>query len=351
MPAESEKTSLFFGPREFGAPDALLIPILSTIQSAQEQLLIATQQLDHRDVIGALATARRSGVRVQVLIERDYVRESRPLDDIWASGGSHEPTREALAALYRANIDVRVERRARLMHHNFIVADSATDTAVTVSTSANLTLRGLHRNLNHLLVVHDRKVASAFANEFQGLWNEQLDSPHPARAPRSVGDTMTVMTVFGPEHDPEKELTNRIKRAKRTIHFSVSSFSEGSKIDDALIQSRRAGVQVYGLLDGMQAGQRWAATDALERAGLLVYVTEDLFPPQLHHKLMVLDDATMCIGTFNYSVAGARKNEEAVIVLTPRSSGASEDLAKYAKREILRIQQKFSVSASRLLGG
>jgi phosphatidylserine/phosphatidylglycerophosphate/cardiolipin synthase-like enzyme len=350
MPAGVGDTRLFFGPSEFGAPDALLTPIVDTILGAQQHLVVATQQLQHREIVNALAIARRHGVRIRVLLERDYLRESPALDSIWERGGAFEAHREALAALYRAGVDVRVDRRARLMHENFIVADAETASPTMVCSSANFTFQGLHRHFNHLLVIRAKLVAAAFMREFEALWDDRAESPHPAQPARVDSDDWTTTIVFGPEQNPEGELTSRIQEAKRSVLFSMSAFSTGSTLDDALIGSYRRGVEVFGLLDGIQAGQRWAATDALERAGTHLHVTENLFPAKLHHKLVVLDDATVCIGTFNYS-ASARNNEEVVIALTPRLPNASSTLAAYAKREVLRIQRQCSVSASRLLGG
>lgn len=351
MPAEVGNVKLFLGPKECGAPDALLTPIVDAILDARESLVIATQQLEHLDIVNALAIARRRGVNVRVLLERDYIRESSPQDQILSKGGLFETNREALAALYRANINVRVERRARLMHQNFIVVDSKEDSAIVICTSANFTPQGMHRHLNHLLAIRDKRLSTHFSKEFESLWNDLLDSPHGPTPKRLNTDEMTIKAIFGPEQNPEQELTTQIGRAERSILFSISSFSTGSAIDDALISSSNNGIQVTGVMDGGQAYHNWSATDVLENAGISVYVTEEFLPTKLHHKLIVLDDSTLCLGTFNYSLSAARANEEVIITLEPKKSGSRTDLPLYAKHEVLRIQREFSFSASRLLGG
>jgi phosphatidylserine/phosphatidylglycerophosphate/cardiolipin synthase-like enzyme len=101
MPAEYENLVLYFGPRSFGAPDDVGEPILRGLWGARKSLA-------------------------------------------------------------RANVDVRVDTRSRLMHNNFVVVDSDAQDAAVITTSANFTPTGLHHNLEHLLVFRERHVIEAF---------------------------------------------------------------------------------------------------------------------------------------------------------------------------------------------
>lgn len=346
MPAEHENVVLYFGSRRFGAPDCLQDPILRSLSGARKSLAVATQQLTARDVITALVAARRRGVVVRVFLERDYLRESHPLFDIWKEHGLHETHRRALSTLYRSNVDVRVDTRSRIMHNNFIIVDAGEQDAVVISTSANLTPTGLQWNFEHLVILRESSVIKAFQNKFEALWSDQL-GPADRKPPPSFRKGVKIL--FEPEHDIEGQLVEEVTKATRSVTFSVGSLSKGSKIDDALIGASREGIRVFGVLDGQQAQHRWTAADTLGRSGAMVWLTEEMFPAKLHHKLALIDDKTMCVGTFNFSVSAASRNEEVMIILNLGNEAAR--FLQYARHEIDRIAKAFSVSSMRLLGG
>jgi phosphatidylserine/phosphatidylglycerophosphate/cardiolipin synthase-like enzyme len=346
MPAEHENLALYFGSTTFGAPDDLLEPILRTMWGAGKSLAVATQQLTDRDIVEALAAARRRGVAVRVFLERDYLREPHPSFEIWREQGLHEAHRKALSTLYRSNVDVRVDRLGRLMHNNFVVADAGEEDAVVITTSANFTPTGLHRNLEHLLVLRERSVVKAFLDKFVEFWSDSPTQPHP-KSPSSLPKGMKVL--FEPENDIEGELVKEVKQAARSVTFSVGSFSTGSKVEDALIWAHRQGIRVFGVLDGQEGRHAWSAADTLGQSGVNVFLTEELFLNKLHHKLAIIDDKTVCLGTFNFSVSAAHQNAEVMMILDLGTQGT--ELVQYAQKEVVRIVEKFSVSSVRLLGG
>lgn len=83
-----------------------------------------------------------------------------------------------------------------------------------------------------------------------------------------------------------------------------------------MILARQAGRTVRGTLDPGQAGQRWAATRWLHDAGVGLFLPRRRRPfRKLHHKLMVVDDATVVAGSFNYTVPANDYNDENLFVL------------------------------------
>jgi len=232
------------------------------------------------------------------------------------------------------------------MHNNFVVADVGEQDAVVISTSANFTPTGLRQNLEHLVVLRERSVINAFHDKFEEFWANRPDPPHPKSPSRF---TNGVKVVFEPEDDIEGELVKEVKKAARSVTFSVGSFSTGSKIEDALVRAVRDRVRVFGVLDGQEGNQRWTAADTLGQSGAMVFLTEQMFPSKLHHKLAIIDDETICLGTFNFSESAAHQNAEAMVILHFGKQGGK--LVQYAQREIARVVEEFSVSSMRLLGG
>lgn len=335
---------LYFGPTRYGAKDDLLEPIIETIDDAQSTIDIATQQLESTPIVDALIRASRRGVRVRVVLERDYLMERISASDPWKEEGINEVNRQVLSVLFRSRINVRMDRTSRLLHSNFIITDADLPyVAVLISTSANLSQAGLERHLNHLLMLCDGGIAEQFEREFESLWQDEQVSPHTRVPFETEIESIPVKAVFGPEHAPEMEVMKQIAKAVKSVSFSVFSFSRASGIDDTLILAANAGIEICGVLDGNQANHSWAATHNLVDAGIQLHISEETEDEsKLHHKLLVVDDTVIVIGTFNFSRSG-RFNEETLIILghpnmvDSRCIERQVQLTKYARTEIERI--------------
>ena len=352
---ESTKTKsiqLYFGPANWGAPDNLIDPIVQLISQAKKHIIIVTQQFSHPFLIESIIEAKSRGLNVQVVIERDYIKEQNAVGDIWMMSGANEPGRQALVALLRGAVDVRIERRSRLLHNNFVLIDPEDPKLTCVaSTSANLSPNDLHKNFNHLIVIKNPDVSAAFFSEFKAIWNDDLVSPHGGSPLTREIDGYQVKIIFGPEHAPEMEVIKQIAKAKQSANFSVSSFSMTSGVDDAFLAILSSGISVTGLLDNSQINQSWTPTKSLEKNGAKLYVTEDLLPSKLHHKMLLVDDFTIAIGTYNYSAAGARLNEEILIVLSVLDTVNKNKFLAYGQKEMNRIIELYCKASDALIWG
>jgi len=100
----------------------------------------------------------------------------------------------------------------------------------------------------------------------------------------------------------------------------------------------RAGIEVTGVMDGMQANQRWSASHGLTEAGIdLRQVRKRGTVNKLHHKLMTFDDNAMVIGSFNYTKPANDTNDENIIVI---HGDAAKPLVTAARDEIERIYRE-----------
>ncbi|MDT5162138.1 MAG: hypothetical protein QOC90_2448, partial [Mycobacterium sp.] len=132
-----------------GGPDDLDAVIRGFIDGAKQSVLVAVQELDSRPIAEAiLAAARRpkspptatgTKLRVQVILEGSYLTEDTPLADPFVAGGDNEVNRELHAALLRAGVDVITDLNPEIFHQKFVVRDAGTDTAATLTGSANFT--------------------------------------------------------------------------------------------------------------------------------------------------------------------------------------------------------------------
>ena len=178
--------------------------LIAAIDAANEEVLVAVQELTLPKIAQALIAAHNRGVRVAVVLENHYSQawsEQRPsrlnqreqqrwhqlnrLADSYGDGTTSpdEAFRgDAVALLQVAGIPLMDDTEdgssgSGLMHHKFLVIDQTT----VITGSANLTSSGLHGdagrtssrgNVNHLLRFHSPELALVFRKEFIQMWGD-----------------------------------------------------------------------------------------------------------------------------------------------------------------------------------
>ncbi len=345
MPERVGNIELYMGPQQVGGPDDLRQAVVDFIDGARRRLDIAVQELDSREIAEAIIRARQRRVIVRLVLEGDYLTVKRVVADPWAAGGQNESNRQIHDAILRSAINVHSDYNPAIFHQKFIVRDGST----LLTGSTNFTDTGVSTNLNHLIVIRDRKVANTYTKEFREIMRGHfgpLNEGHDA-APRDVVvSDVPVRVLFAPDHNPEKEIMKQMLKASQRIDFAVFTFAKSSGIDDTMMALTRAGLPIRGALDGRQANQRWAATRPVRNAGATLYRVPGRGPlRKLHHKLMVLDEQVVIAGSFNYTGPATRLNDENIIILgdlestRQRSIRAQRRLARYALAEIDRIIQ------------
>ncbi|MCH9671873.1 MAG: phospholipase, partial [Gammaproteobacteria bacterium] len=287
--------SIYMGPREAGAGDSLLEPIVEFIDRARrrQRLLIAVQEVDNLQIAEAIIRARRRGASVQLVLEQDYLRARRIPENPFEPGGTHEENRALFSAILRSTVDVKSDFNSKIFHQKFMVRGHS-----VLTGSTNFTTTGISRNLNHVVVVEDAEIANAYRREFaeirQGHFGKaSVDREQKPRQTYVSG--VRCKPLFAPDHSPEMEIMKQILKAKRRIDFAVFTFSQSSGIDDALIAAHQRGVKVRGILDRRQSNQRWAAKHTLRSAGVELALAAPK-AGKLHHKLMTIDDNLAIFG-------------------------------------------------------
>ncbi|MFC6023565.1 phospholipase D-like domain-containing protein [Plantactinospora solaniradicis] len=374
------KIEAFVGPRELGAADDLEQVVVDFIGGARESLDIAVQELDSEPIAQAILDARFRGVDVRMVLEQDYLRTAK-LPRVTTRAGepeadarhrvqwepepgtrSLEPNRRIVAALLRCNVDVKADYNPAIFHQKFAVRDyrqRAGARAAVLSGSANFTVTDCHRNLNHVVVFHDARICKEYADEFGRIRQGRFGRGEHGRVPNaySVGG-VPVKVLFAPDHTPELEIMKQMLKATARVDFAIFTFSGSSGIDDAMIALAAAGRTVTGAVDPGQGVQKWAATHELDRFNISLYapVRSPAFG-KLHHKLMVVDEAVVIAGSFNYTAPANQYNDENIFVIgspypdLPRREGGPTNLGRCAeitgffRAEIERIEiagQRFS---------
>jgi phosphatidylserine/phosphatidylglycerophosphate/cardiolipin synthase-like enzyme len=362
----------YVGPAELGAADNLEQVIVDFIGGAQRTLDIAVQELDNEKIAQAILDARFRGVSVRMVVEQDYLLTAR-LPAVRARAGedeaaalhrvqwglesgekSLEENRRLFSALLRCNVDIKSDYNPEIFHQKFVIRDyrgDARPTSALLSGSANFTVTDCHQNLNHVVIFHDARICKEYAGEFTSIRAGHFGRGEHGDVPKCHNlNGVPVKVLFAPDHTPELEIMKQMLKATDRVDFAIFTFSGSSGIDDVMVTLQAAGRHVRGAVDPGQGVQTWAATHDLDRAGIEIFFP-DRTPPfrKLHHKLMVVDEAIVVAGSFNYTAPANEYNDENIFVLGspkldlkpddggPVDPAACAEIAAYFRAEIDRI--------------
>ncbi|WP_082461775.1 phosphatidylserine/phosphatidylglycerophosphate/cardiolipin synthase family protein [Agromyces sp. Leaf222] len=354
---------LYVGPTSVGGPDDLDLAIRQFIDGAGHTLAIAVQEIDSRPIAEAIVAATKRGVKVRLILEGDYLTEDKAILDPWTTPGAHDENRFLLAALLKSRVDVVSDLNPKIFHQKFIVRDAGKPSAAVLTGSTNFTRTdtgtnatsgtGKGQNLNHVVVLRGQRAATEYLAEFERMRSGTFGDQHERveSKPREFGlPEVRVKPLFAPRHGPEMEIMKQMLKATKSIDFAMFTFAQSSGIDDTMIRLRPLVPRLRGVLDRGQGAAKWAATKGLAGGAVELYTTKlGTGVRKLHHKLMVLDERVLIVGSFNYTAPANTLNDENIVVIgdleepegTP-TDVAQRTLAAYALTEIDRIIDELS---------
>ena len=365
--------------------DDLEALILTAIQGAQREILVAVQELSLPRVAEALVAAQRRGLRVAVVLENTY---STPWSSLnihdQAALDPHQRHRVAQLAALRQGDAVAILRQggvpliddtadgsrgSGLMHHKFMVVDGRT----VVTGSANWTLSCTHGdfanpdsrgNANSLLVIDSQPLAQRFQAEFSELWGDGpgrnrdslfgLQKPHRPSALIAIpGSGLTVQFSPVSKTQPWAQSVNgliakTLGQATQSVHLALFVFSDQA-ISQQLVPVANRGVSIQTLIDPSFAYRSYS--EGLDMLGVtlpdhtckrdnsvpwanpITTVGVPVLPPgdKLHHKFAVLDQNTVIVGSQNWSQAANNTNDENLLVIR------NPTVAAHFEREFQRL--------------
>jgi phosphatidylserine/phosphatidylglycerophosphate/cardiolipin synthase-like enzyme len=247
----------------------------------------------------------------------------------------------------RGRVEAVLDLNPETFHQKFIVCDPKTTRAAVLTGSTNFTPTGVHKNLNHIVILRGKTAARAYRDEFDEAWSGTFGAKRERHDPVPAYLRLArvqIKVLFAPDHAPEMEIMKQMLKARERVDFAMFTFARSSGVDDAMIALSHAGIPVRGVLDRQQANQKWAATRPIAGAGA------DLWWPKtgtginkVHHKLAVIDKQVIIAGSFNYTEPATALNDENIIVIGDSSDDNAEtqtrqrQLARYALDEIERI--------------
>lgn len=332
-PVEAGKTEVYFMPENGERAKERLLALMA---SAQETLDGAFYEFRDLKIAQGLLAAHKRGVRVRLYGESDYREDFRRYLVAASLGQGEEPPRVPRALLRErvkplsldceevAGIPVCYDGREGFMHHKFLVVDQK----AVWTGSVNMTWNAFARNNENALLLPSPTLAEGYAREFQALFSgvkEGLGQPVAFALEGVEG-----VAYFSPKGGglAQEAILREIRRAKREILVAAFVLTD-REIVDALLGAKRRGVEVRVVLEARNLGD--SREEALLQGG--IPVRKDANPYTLHHKVMVLDEAHVITGSYNFTFRAREVNNENLLVLK------SPSLAEAYRKEVLRLWQ------------
>lgn len=276
--------------------------LVFVIEQAETSVDVAAYDLDLESIAYGLIAAHDRGVQVRLVTESDNA------------------DRETLIGLQEAGISVfEDENDSGVMHDKFAVIDRQW----VWTGSWNLTDNGTYRNNNNAVLLASTALAGNYTAEFEEMVAGQFGATSPADTPnpRVIITAETrggqrrraqVENYFAPEDQVAGEIIAEIEAAQDRIRFLAFVFTSEA-IVDAMLERSQAGVVVQGVVEERNADQPHSQYDRLRAA--LHDILTDGNPYIMHHKAIIIDDATVILGSYNFTRSAEERNDENVIII------------------------------------
>lgn len=122
----------------------------------------------------------------------------------------------------------------------------------------------------------------------------------------------TIEVAFSPGAGATELVVKAIDNSKKAILVAAYSFTS-KPIAQALMAAHKRGVEVKVVVDKSQKSERYTSATFLVNMGIPTRV--DSQHSIQHNKFMVIDDAHVETGSFNYTSAAEQRNAENAIVV------------------------------------
>jgi len=283
--------------------------LATVIGHAQVSVDVAACDLNLDRVVDTLIQARQDGARVRVVVESDNL--------------DREKNASIVRDLRRAGISVlEDERSSGLMHNKFVVIDEQW----VWTGSWNFTENGTYRNNNHAVLIASPALAENYTAEFEEMLDGSFgptspaDTPHPlVRITVVEGEgeaaqerDVMVENYFAPEDQVAARVIERISEAQHRIRFMAFVFTN-DEIADAMLERAQAGVIIQGVMESRDAERDYSVYGRLRQAGH--EVLKDGNPYIMHHKVIIIDEQTVILGSYNFTINAERSNDENLLII------------------------------------
>jgi phosphatidylserine/phosphatidylglycerophosphate/cardiolipin synthase-like enzyme len=121
-----------------------------------------------------------------------------------------------------------------------------------------------------------------------------------------------ITVYFSPKGGATEAVVEELDRAQKSILIQAYSFTS-KPIAEALLQAHKRGVQIQVILDSSQKTEKYSEADFLLHTGVTVLI--DGKHAIAHNKVIIVDDAVVVTGSFNFTKQAEHSNAENLLVI------------------------------------
>ncbi|HEY3473272.1 MAG TPA: phospholipase D-like domain-containing protein, partial [Anaerolineales bacterium] len=269
-------------------------PIVAAIDAARLSVDVAAYSLSLNSVRNALLRAHDRGATVRVVMESENMDRSDP------------------QILLEAGVPMIGDNRDGLMHDKFIIIDKSE----LWLGSMNFTDGGAYDDNNNLIRIHSKEIVENYIKEFEEMFlegrfgeNVLAETPNPTVM---IEDTR-IDTYFSPDDGVLAALVPVLEGAQESIYFLAYSFTS-NQLGDIVRRKADADVTVAGVMDDEQVrSNQGTEYDPFRQADLDVRI--DGIDGLMHHKVFIVDEKIVVLGSYNFSQSAEERNDENLMII------------------------------------
>jgi phosphatidylserine/phosphatidylglycerophosphate/cardiolipin synthase-like enzyme len=180
----------------------------------------------------------------------------------------------------------------------------------------NFTDGGAYDDNNNLMRIHSKEIVENYLKEFEemfldGRFGEDVvaETPHPTVTIEGT----RVDVYFSPDDGVLAALVPVLESAQESIYFLAYSFTS-NQLGDIVRQKAAADVTVAGIMDDEQVrSNQGTEYDPFRQADLDVRI--DGINGLMHHKVFIVDEKIVVLGSYNFSQSAEERNDENVMII------------------------------------
>ena len=268
--------------------------LIEAINSAEETLDISIYEMDLEEVGDAILAAEERGVSVRIVTDSDTIEED-----------------ETLIRLHKEKVPMVEDNRSAIMHNKFMVVDGK----AVWTGSYNFTYNGTYRNNNNAIYIQSPELAANFAAEFAEQFEDQEfgpSSPENTVNPQVRIDGTLIETCFAPEDECGLQIAELLFTAEKSIQFMAFSFTHDD-MGEVIRERGDEGVLVRGVFETRSSETDYSEFYDMLKDHLDVY--QDGNPYTMHHKVFIIDESIVVMGSFNFSTNADESNDENILII------------------------------------
>ncbi|HEY2104156.1 MAG TPA: phospholipase D family protein [Candidatus Binataceae bacterium] len=139
-------------------------------------------------------------------------------------------------------------------------------------------------------------------------------APICAHAFEDKGTSTSWQVYFSPEGGCTEAIVEAIGGARRQVLVQAYEMTS-PQIKSALVAAHRRGVEVKAIFDPEAVKESTSMVEELSAGGVPIFIDSFHSPGIAHNKVMVIDQAVVITGSFNFTRAAETRNAENLLVI------------------------------------